>query len=1047
MRTSDARNARPGKVDGRLAFLDFWPGFEDNTDRWFSKDWFRTNLRGIQVVEPQDHPDVIMFSLFGRSHVRHLQSGSTSKLVFFTGENVRPPVGRIPLCISFDQLEDVPHSLHTRMPLWIFNKEVHTVLQIHEARLRNNVNTTVRNRAGFCSFVASNATMYNAEFRTRFVQILSSKYKEVACGGEVLNNVGGPVRDKMDFLRGYRFNVCFENASHPGYCTEKILHAFASESIPIYWGDPSCSSRGKGMSDFNTRAFISAHDFENTAQLIKHIARVEADPVLFESYLREPILADHWYRRLKDWSGFCSGFRDLLFAECHLGTPRLVPGAPPGQGSCAAAGGERADRGNNDFENSSGSEAEDAQGMVRSAFEYGENDSDFETDPQTNARMDTAEPCFCFCASVLPHEHYAGEAAVEKQLEEEPRKGAEDGGAWRLAEEESGEDEILQAGVATSGGSPRSGTRGSSLLDGLRLEHHLSRLASYAQKIASWVADTRSPASGSLPVAGDESATDQDFGVSTANASETLGQAVETTVFSSDVDGSDTKDDPPMGRNRKDRELLQIYRSAQIEASKEADWRGLGVASPSRSEGSIVASLQFGTVEQRCPVSDFSDVSQLSALYQGATTQGSDAELLKAALAAEIAPWRQCEPRECQASMPQSGLGHPTGTLLLKSQFVAASLHPEAPQSLFVMMHLGWAFVQLLLLAPGARSEASVPLLRGSTRGLAELPSCSEKPNFHLARASWCGEQKEPVACAKDSDSPNPIWDCHLQADAWCSLGGSPCSWPLGAPPREVSSDWQNQNSQGQATRFVTWNLYVFTLAGRIHPVVDELLRMQPEIAAIPEMWHEKGAILDLLNQRSGNVYAFATGGATEQFNDADILFRSDKWEHIASDLVPFSAGRAINWAALRRKSDGYTLIASGTHPLCCQGDYVITEAVDFVTKTLSQVQNQHPYPIVLMGDLNTGYFQPSQQLLRQGQVEAFGRHWQIPMTFTDAWAELHPGNPDPSTINDDPVRLDYVYFQKTPFSVGQSIVQSQIWPRAAGSDHRAVSGDVVLSR
>lgn len=59
------------------------------------------------------------------------------------------------------------------------------------------------------------------------------------------------------------------------------------------------------------------------------------------------------------------------------------------------------------------------------------------------------------------------------------------------------------------------------------------------------------------------------------------------------------------------------------------------------------------------------------------------------------------------------------------------------------------------------------------------------------------------------------------------------------------------------------------------------------------------------------------------------------------------------------------------------------------------------------MGDLNTGYYQPSQQLLRKGQMEAFGRHWQLPMTFTDAWAELHPGNPDPSTINNDPVRLD----------------------------------------
>ena len=157
-----------------------------------------------------------------------------------------------------------------------------------------------------------------------------------------------------------------------------------------------------------------------------------------------------------------------------------------------------------------------------------------------------------------------------------------------------------------------------------------------------------------------------------------------------------------------------------------------------------------------------------------------------------------------------------------------------------------------------------------------------------------------------------------------------------------------------------------------------------------------------------------------------------------------------------------------------------------------------------------------------QWQMDAFGRHWQLPMTFTDAWAELHPGNPDPSTINNDPVRLDargsnfaqpfcifftksqrttrihslnqhmfarfcslhvffiflpsYLalfnqsdfklclvchmlspalcsltrtmsYFQKTPLSVGQSIVQSQIWPRAAGSDHRAVSGDVVLNR
>ena len=103
-------------------------------------------------------------------------------------------------------------------------------------------------------------------------------------------------------------------------------------------GDPSCSSKGTGISDFNTEAFISAHDFENTAQLIKYIARVDQDPVLFESYLRQPIFSESWYRRLKDWPAFCSGFKDLLFAECHLGTPRLDPAPPTGQVPYTASG-------------------------------------------------------------------------------------------------------------------------------------------------------------------------------------------------------------------------------------------------------------------------------------------------------------------------------------------------------------------------------------------------------------------------------------------------------------------------------------------------------------------------------------------------------------------------------------------------------------------------------------------------------------------------------------------------------------------------------------
>jgi len=32
------------------------------------------------------------------------------------------------------------------------------------------------------------------------------------------------------------FSICIENTSHHGYHTEKIIDAFLSKTVPIYWG-------------------------------------------------------------------------------------------------------------------------------------------------------------------------------------------------------------------------------------------------------------------------------------------------------------------------------------------------------------------------------------------------------------------------------------------------------------------------------------------------------------------------------------------------------------------------------------------------------------------------------------------------------------------------------------------------------------------------------------------------------------------------------------------------------------------------------------------
>jgi hypothetical protein len=44
---------------------------------------------------------------------------------------------------------------------------------------------------------------------------------------------------KMPLLEPFQYTIVMENAYHPNYFTEKILDAFATKTIPVYWGCPN----------------------------------------------------------------------------------------------------------------------------------------------------------------------------------------------------------------------------------------------------------------------------------------------------------------------------------------------------------------------------------------------------------------------------------------------------------------------------------------------------------------------------------------------------------------------------------------------------------------------------------------------------------------------------------------------------------------------------------------------------------------------------------------------------------------------------------------
>ncbi|HEX2579013.1 MAG TPA: glycosyltransferase family 10 [Rhabdochlamydiaceae bacterium] len=47
----------------------------------------------------------------------------------------------------------------------------------------------------------------------------------------------GPVSDKIDVIKNYKFSICYENCRDvSGYISEKIFDCFAAGNVPVYWG-------------------------------------------------------------------------------------------------------------------------------------------------------------------------------------------------------------------------------------------------------------------------------------------------------------------------------------------------------------------------------------------------------------------------------------------------------------------------------------------------------------------------------------------------------------------------------------------------------------------------------------------------------------------------------------------------------------------------------------------------------------------------------------------------------------------------------------------
>lgn len=215
----------------------------------------------------KNNPDYLIFSCFRRVHMKY-----TSIKIFYTGESRRPNFNECDFAFTFDYLNT---DRHYRLPLYRLYESYDDLLKPRESE------NVVSQQRKFCCFLVSNP---NAKERIEFFHLLNS-YKKVDSGGMVLLNIDNPVPPgtELEWIKNYKFCIAFENTSYPGYTTEKLTNALAVNTVPIYWGNPIVEK------DFNTNAFINAHDYSSFEAVVNEVRKVDNDPTRYQNILSEPI--------------------------------------------------------------------------------------------------------------------------------------------------------------------------------------------------------------------------------------------------------------------------------------------------------------------------------------------------------------------------------------------------------------------------------------------------------------------------------------------------------------------------------------------------------------------------------------------------------------------------------------------------------------------------------------------------------------------------------------------------------------------------------------
>ena len=232
-----------------------------------------------EFIFEQNNPDYLLFSFYGCKH-NDLKYKKAIKIAIYEE-------GFIP---SFNE-EDYIFGLAHIFYLDRYFRKATLIEYLQKYNYKNKDFREARQKAlngpkreKFCGAVLNNETSLN-HFREKFVKELS-KYKVVDSGGEIDNNLGYNVTDKIKFFSSYKFSIAFEKNTADGYATDHILNSLMAGTVPIYYGDYLIDEY------INPDTYILVRNDIDLMDKIEYIKQIDNDDNLYRQFLTPDVLLD-----------------------------------------------------------------------------------------------------------------------------------------------------------------------------------------------------------------------------------------------------------------------------------------------------------------------------------------------------------------------------------------------------------------------------------------------------------------------------------------------------------------------------------------------------------------------------------------------------------------------------------------------------------------------------------------------------------------------------------------------------------------------------------